>query len=91
MLVQPVAVALLPANVAVLDRHMADAGNLLGCDVRWGIRESRTRRFSGFRKDDKGRGPARPGDPLEPENGALAELTCVKADTCVLLFEYQRA
>jgi len=87
MIVRPVAVALNPADVAVLDFHMVQAGNLLGCDYAGVVEEVGPGVLRDFKKGDRVCGPARPGGPLEPENGTFAEVICVKADLALRIPE----
>jgi len=87
ILVRPVVVALNPADVLVLDYHIAEAGNLLGSDYAGVIEEVGPGVLRDLKKGDRVCGATRAGDPLEPENGTFAELICVKADIALRMPE----
>lgn len=82
LLVRTYAVALNPADVAIIDYAMGDAGCLLGCDYAGVIEAVGEGVQRDLKVGERVCGVMRAGDPLERENGCFAEWVCVKADVC---------
>lgn len=80
LLVRVYAVALNPADVAIIDYGMGDAGCLLGCDYAGIIEAVGEGVHRDFRVGERVCGPTRAADPYNKDIGAFAEWIVVKAD-----------
>lgn len=80
ILVKTIAVALNPADALYLSMGLVEPGCLIGCDYAGIVQEVGPGVRRRFMEGDRVCGCTRPADANEPENGAFAEVICVKAD-----------
>lgn len=83
LLIRMYAVALNPADVAIIDYGMGEAGCLLGCDYAGVIEAVGDGVHRDFKVGERVCGCMRAGDPYEKENGCFAEGIVVKADVAL--------
>ncbi|KAF2165037.1 hypothetical protein M409DRAFT_67348 [Zasmidium cellare ATCC 36951] len=80
LLVRVHAVALNPADIAVVDWGLGEADTLLGCDYAGVVEAVGSEVHRDFKVGERVCGAMRPADPHERENGCFAEWVVVKAD-----------